>query len=62
MELEREMRTALALAWALLPALGFVLVVEGFFIRWRQRTAPATPEEAKLRNNQRLALRHSRKR
>ena len=44
-------------ALASLPALGFVLVVEGFFIRWRQRTAPATPEEAKLRNNQRLALR-----
>lgn len=30
------------------PALLCVLVVEGFFVRWRQRMIPSTPDEAKL--------------
>ena len=40
-----------------LPALCFVLLVEGFYVRWRLRTAPATREESQLQSSQRLSLR-----
>lgn len=48
---------AVALVVASLPALCFALFVEVYFIRWKLRTAPSTPQEASLQASQRLALR-----
>ena len=39
------------------PSIIFVLIVELYFVRWLQRTVPATDEEAKLRTNQRKVSR-----
>ena len=39
------------------PSIIFVLIVELYFVRWLQRTLPATDEEAKLRTNQRKVSR-----
>ena len=47
----------LALILAALPAVGLVLFVEGYFIRWKLRTAPKNDQEMKLQASQRLALR-----
>ena len=47
----------LALIVAALPAIGLVLFVEGYFIRWKLRTAPKNDQEMKLKATQRLALR-----
>ena len=46
--------------WGLLgclPALMLVVIIEGYFIRWRQRAVPATKEESILQATVRLALR-----
>ena len=40
-----------------LPALLFVLLIEGYYIRWRQRVEPSTPEESALKATVRVALR-----
>ena len=37
-----------ALICGSLPALFVVLFIEGFHVRWQQRVAPSTPNEAKL--------------
>ena len=40
-----------------LPALFCVLVIEGFYVRWRQRMSPSTPDEAKLQETIKRGLR-----
>ena len=40
-----------------LPALFVVLIIEGYYVRWRQRVAPTTADEATLQATIRLALR-----
>ena len=40
-----------------LPAILLVLLIEGYYIRWRQRAVPSTPEEAALQSTVRIALR-----
>ena len=47
----------IGIATGSLPALLLVLIIECYLVRWRQRTAPATPAEASLKATQRLALR-----
>ena len=40
-----------------LPALFCVLIIEGFYVRWRQRMSPSTPDEAKLQETIKRGLR-----
>ena len=47
----------LAIILGSLPALFVVLIIEGYYVRWRQRVAPSTPDEAKLQATIKLALR-----